>query len=321
MIDRGTLLSWPFEEVVQHYTVRDTLLYALSLGFGDDPTDETQLRHVLENAPRVFPTMALVLAHPGPWTANPATGIDRKGVVHGEQSVVLHRPLPASGAMRSRNRVLAVLDKGKEKGAAIQTERELHDVATGELLATIVGTTFCRFDGGFDAGHAQASRAAEAKIPATPAIPATAATSAKSVAPRPERAADAVAEITTHPQAALLYRLNGDYNPIHSHPAAARAAGFDRPISHGLLSFGLCARMIEESSASLSPGTGISEISARFAKPIYPGETLVTEMWHGDDGALWFRALCKERNIEVLSNGRAKLNPIDQITPTTPERH
>lgn len=297
MIDRDTLLSWPFEEVTQHYTVRDTLLYALSLGFGDDPTDETQLRHVLENDPRVFPTMALVLAHPGPWSANPATGIDRKGVVHGEQSLVIHRPLPATATVRSRNRIVAVLDKGEGKGAAVQTRRELHDAATGELLATIAGTTFCRRNGGFDAGRAQ--------HPATGSAP-----SLPTALPRPERAPDAVMEITTRPQAALLYRLNGDYNPIHSHPAAARAAGFERPISHGLLSFGLCARMLHTRFSPLD----LTAISARFAKPMYPGETLVTEMWNGEDGHLWFRALCKERDIEVLSNGRARMTPEGERT-------
>ncbi|HEX7891810.1 MAG TPA: MaoC/PaaZ C-terminal domain-containing protein [Ramlibacter sp.] len=286
MIDREQLLAWPFEEVVQQYTARDAMLYALSLGFGDEPLDAVHLRHVLEDRLRVFPTMALVLAHPGPWTANPATGIDRKRVVHGEQSLVIHKPLPLSGTVRSRNRVVAVLDKGVDKGAAIRTERQLHDAVTGELLASIAGTTFCRGDGGFEARGGQSAAPAPAATP-----------------PRPERAPDAVASLPTRTQAALLYRLNGDYNPLHADPAAARAAGFERPISHGLLSFGLCARMIEESF----PGWHLTAIDARFAKPMFPGETLVTELWRDGEDTLWFRALCKERNVEVLSNGRARL--------------
>lgn len=284
MIDRDTLLSWPFDEVVQHYTVRDTQLYALSLGFGDDPMDAGQLRHVLEHGLRPFPTMALVLAHPGPWTANPATGVDRRGVVHGEQRLTLHRSLPAQGTVRSQARVVAVLDKGEGKGAVIQTERQLHDVATGALLATIAGSTFCRRDGGFDKGAAPPA-APSAKAPAVP-----------------ERAPDATAELPTRSQAALLYRLNGDYNLLHADPTVARAAGFERPITHGLLSFGLAARMLEDRFAP----RGVAAIGARFAAPMVPGETLQVQMWCEGEEVL-FRALCKERQMEVLSHGRARM--------------
>ncbi len=287
MIDRDTLLNWPFEEVVQRYTKRDTQLYALSLGFGDDPMDEGQLRHVLENGLRPFPTMALVLAHPGPWTANPATGVDRRGVVHGEQRLTVHKRLPAEGAVRSRARVVAVLDKGEGKGAIIQTERQLHDVATGDLLATIAGSTFCRRDGGFDKAAAQDSK---------PAV------QTPSVSVVPSRAPDATAELPTRPQAALLYRLNGDYNLLHADPVVAQAAGFERPISHGLLTFGMAARALENRFASLA----IAAIGARFAAPMVPGETLQVQMWQEDDEIV-FRALCKERQLQVLSHGRAKL--------------
>lgn len=295
MIDRDTLLNWPFEEVVQHYTVRDTQLYALSLGFGDDPMDAGQLRHVLEHGLRPFPTMALVLAHPGPWTANPATGVDRRGVVHGEQRLTVHRPLPAQGAVRSRARVVAVLDKGEGKGAVIQTERQLHDVATGELLATIAGSTFCRRDGGFDKGTPTAARPPALAPVKAPAVPA--------------RAPDATAELPTRPQAALLYRLNGDYNLLHADPAVARAAGFERPITHGLLSFGLAARMLEHRFA---PG-GVAAIGARFAAPMVPGETLQVQMWREGEEVL-FRALCKERQVEVLSHGRARMASDEELS-------
>lgn len=293
MIDRDTLLNWPFEEVVQRYTARDTQLYALSLGFGDDPMDAAQLRHVLEDGLRVFPTMALVLAHPGPWTANPATGVDRRGVVHGEQKLVMHRPLPAAGEVRSRNRVVAVLDKGEGKGAVIQTERELHDVATGQLLATIAGSTFCRRDGGFDKAAVPSPQVV--KAPAAPSVP--------------DRAPDATAQLPTRLQAALLYRLNGDYNLLHADPAVARAAGFERPITHGLLSFGMAARMLEEKFTPLQ----VAAISARFAAPMFPGETLAVQMWH-DGNELSFRALCAERNVEVLSHGRARLAATKEST-------
>lgn len=289
MIRRDILLAWPFETQTHRYTRRDTMLYALSLGFGQDPVDPQQLDYVLEDRLRAFPTQALVLAHPGPWTADPATGIDRKRVVHGEQCLTLHRPLPPEGAVTSRNRVTAVLDKGAGKGAAIQTERELRDATSGELLATIAGTTFCRGDGGFEAAAPEHNQATQTVRPDAPA--------------RPDRPHDAEGELPTFAQAALLYRLNGDYNPIHSHPDAARTAGFERPISHGLLSFGLAARILECTYAPL----GLASIRARFAAPMFPGETLRLEMWQGADHGVWFRGVCKERNKEVLSQGHALL--------------
>lgn len=289
MINCDSLLAWPFETKTQSYTRRDTMLYALSLGFGIDPVDSRQLNYVLEDRLRAFPTQALVLAHPGPWTADPATGVDRTRVVHGEQCLTLHRPLPPEGTVRSRNRVTAVLDKGVGKGAAIQTERELHDAATGELLATIGGTTFCRGDGGFEVAGAVRNRASQVVRPDAPA--------------RPDRQHDTEGELPTFTHSALLYRLNGDYNPIHSHPDSARAAGFERPISHGLLSFGLAARILQFAHAPLS----LASIRARFAAPMFPGETLRLEMWHGPDNTVWFRGLCKERGKEVLSQGHARL--------------
>lgn len=289
MINRDSLLAWPFETKTQSYTRRDTILYALSLGFGVDPVDAQQLKYVLEDRLCVFPTQALVLAHPGPWTADPATGVDRTRVVHGEQCLTLHRALPPEGTVYSRNRVTAVLDKGAGKGAAIQTERDLHDAVTGELLATIAGTTFCRGDGGFEAAAPGRNAAAQVVRPDAPQ--------------RPDRPHDLYGELPTFPQSALLYRLNGDYNPIHSHPESAQAAGFERPISHGLLSFGLAARILEKAYAPLS----LASIRARFAAPMYPGETLRLEMWSGPEESVWFRGICKERDKEVLSQGYARL--------------
>lgn len=288
MINRETLMSWPFEEKIQTYTRRDVMLYALSIGFGSDPMDQRHLRHVLEDNLRVFPTMALVLAHPGPWTADPATGVSREGVVHGEQRLVVHKSLPAEGTLRSRNRVTAVIDKGEGKGALIQTERHLHDMQTGALLATIQGTTFCRRDGGFDKGGGAAQVSARVEPPA-----------------RPDRPCDVSVDMPTLPGAALLYRLNGDYNPIHSHPEAARVSGFERPISHGLLTLALAARALE---AQAEP-CALTEINVRFSATMVPGETLLVEMWRGDGGQIWFRGLCKERGVEVLAKGYARLAP------------
>lgn len=281
MIDRAALLDWPFEEKVHHYTARDTMLYALSIGYGDDPMDPAQLRYVLEDRLQAAPTMALVLAHPGPWTADPRTGINRSRLVHGEQSLQMHRRLPPAGTVRSRNRIVDVVDKGVDKGAIIYNERELMDDATGERIATIAGATVCRADGGFGG---------------PPGAP-------RPVPTPPERAPDAQRQYRLPTQSALLYRLNGDYNPLHSHPETAARAGYSQPIAHGLLSFGVCARLLTQDGGTLRA------IQARFVKPMFPGETLVVQSWRGASGELHFVARCLERDVVVLGGGLARIDP------------
>ena len=288
MIDPDKLLRWKFEEKIQEYSQRDTMLYALSLGFGTDPLDGWQLEHVLEDRLRAFPTMALVLAHPGPWTAQPETGVNRKGVVHGEQILTIHRRLPAAARVKSTNRVTAVIDKGSTKGAVIQTEREIYEVQTGHLLATLSGTTFCRRAGGFDSTGQNTFGNPREEAPGSP-----------------KREPDVVAHVSTSRQAALLYRLNGDYNPIHSDPEAARESGFERPIIHGLLTFGLAARLLEQTFSPLELGS----IRARFAATMFPGETLTLRIWRDTDNLVWFSGICKERDVEVLSKGQAVMVP------------
>ena len=149
MIQPQRLLDWPFEDVVQTYTARDTMLYALGIGLGSDPLDAGQLRYVYEHDLAAFPTLPVVLCHPGAWIGHPDTGIDRKKVVHGEQGLVLHRPLPAEATVRARTRVTRIVDKGVGKGALVYSERQIVDDASGEPLATLTSTSFCRADGGF----------------------------------------------------------------------------------------------------------------------------------------------------------------------------
>jgi hypothetical protein len=147
MIDPQRLLDWPFEDVVQTYTARDTMLYALGIGLGSDPADAGQLRFVYERELAAFPTMAVVLCHPGAWIAHPDTGVDRRMVLHGEQGLVLHRPLEPEATVRGRTRVTRVFDKGAGKGALVFSERRIVDDASGEPIATLTSTSFCRADG------------------------------------------------------------------------------------------------------------------------------------------------------------------------------
>jgi len=284
-IDYQRLLDWSLPEVRQTYTVRDSQLYALAVGLGADPVDARQLPFVYEQNPLALPMQAVVLGYPGFWMKDPATGVDWVRLVHAEQGLRLHRPLPASGDVIGRTRVVGINDKGPGKGAIVYSQRTLHDAASDELIATLDSSTFCRGDGGCGGSDAPPMR----------------------LAPTPERAPDAVCELPTLPQQALLYRQCGDFNPLHADPAVARAAGFERPILHGLCTFAVAGHALLRTLCDYDPAR-LTELQARFSAPVYPGETLRTEIW-SDADAVAFRTLAVERNVVVLSHGRAQIRP------------
>ncbi|KAB0740414.1 3-alpha,7-alpha,12-alpha-trihydroxy-5-beta-cholest-24-enoyl-CoA hydratase, partial [Pseudomonas aeruginosa] len=148
-LDPEVLLNYPIPEVRQRYSRRDTAFYALSLGLGGDPLDERQLAFVDPRRElRALPCMALVLGHPGFWLGRPDTGVDALRLVHGEQRLEWHRPLPAEGEVIGRTRVTGLVDKGAEKGALLYSEKVLSDALSGEVLAVAHSTTFLRGDGG-----------------------------------------------------------------------------------------------------------------------------------------------------------------------------
>ncbi|MBP3979465.1 MaoC family dehydratase N-terminal domain-containing protein [Acidovorax sp. JG5] len=285
-----------FGVVRQSYTERDTMLYALSLGLGNDPLDAAALPFVyegLEGGLRALPTQAVVLGYPGFWAREPDTGIDWVKLLHGEQRVRWHQALPASGDVVGHNRITHLTDKGEGKGAIMITERRLESAA-GELLATVQQATFLRGDGGYSQqGGGQPS---DAPLPA--------------LQPTPEdRAPDFTDTQPTRPEAALLYRLMGDFNPLHADPAVATKAGFERPILHGLASYGLVARAVLRQCGGCDPAR-LKALDIRFAAPVYPGETLVTEIWRvpGQAGQFQLRARVAERDKVVLSHGFAELS-------------
>src|SRR5690606_138258 len=156
---------WTFDDVRQTYTDKDSILYALSIGLGQDPLDPLQLPFVYEAGLKVFPTMAAVLGYPGFWMQDPKAGITWVKLVHGEQRMRFHRAFPAAGEVVGRSRVSHVIDKGADKGALVIVERQIHDTADDALLATVQQTTFCRADGGF--GQGDASPEALPKVPAS----------------------------------------------------------------------------------------------------------------------------------------------------------
>lgn len=286
-IDYDKLMAWRFPEAEHRYTRRDTILYALGVGLGADPLDERQLRFVYEERLQALPTLGVVLAYPGNWLRDPATGVDYTQVVHGEQSLRLHAPLPPEGAVIGRGRVTGIVDKGPGKGALIYSERRVEDAATGQALCTLNSTTFARGDGGFGGPATGPSGGA----PAPPPLPAG--------------PPDAVCDLPTLPQAALIYRLSGDYNPLHADPATAARAGFPRPILHGLGTFGVAGHALLRTLCGYRPERLVA-MQARFSAPVFPGETLRTEIWRlGAQAA--FRVRAVERDAIVLTQGRAEL--------------
>jgi acyl dehydratase len=284
-IDYDKLINWKIPEVEQRYTKRDTILYALGVGLGADPCDANQLKFVYEQNLQALPTMAIVLGYPGPWYAHPDTGITRTHVVHGEQSFAICRPLPAEGAIVGLTKIAGVIDKGKDKGALVITECTVRDKASGDTLCTLTSTSFCRADGGFGG-------------PSGPVKP---------VHPIPDTPPDAVCDLPTLPQAALIYRLSGDYNPLHADPAYARKAGFRMPILHGRCTFSVAGHAILKTCCGYDPAR-FRTMAGRFSSPVYPGETIRTEIWR-DGNIVSFRSTVPARSVTVLNNGRAEILP------------
>jgi acyl dehydratase len=290
-IDPRHLLERRFEPRRHAYTLRDTALYALGVGLAADPLDEAELRFVYEGVDgqgmRALPTLVNVLAHPGFWAREPDTGIDWHRLLHAEQAFVLHRPVPAAAEVEGRTRVTALWDKGTGKGALMQSVREIVDLESGRPLASVTQLTMLRGDGGFGEGAS----------PGAPPPPHA----------LPERRADAVCDLPTLPRAALIYRLSGDLNPLHADPAVARAAGFERPILHGLATLGVAGHAVLKTVLDYDPAR-FAGMRVRFTAPVLPGDTLRTEIWvDGDTVSLRCAAL--ERNRVVLDNGRVDLRP------------
>jgi acyl dehydratase len=280
-IDYERLKARHFPDIVLQYGWRDSALYALGLGLGGDPLDETELRYVYERHMQALPTMATVLGHPGFWVAEPDVGINFRKILHGEQDMEIFRPLAPEATLVARHRVEEIIDKGEGRGAILKVRRDLIDQMSGELQSTQVTAMFCRGDGGF--GGPQ--------IAAPPPIAI------------PDRAPDWSVTRATLCQAALIYRLSGDFNPLHADPAVARDAGFDRPILHGLATFGVAGFALLLACAD-GDAAAMRKMSCRFAAPVMPGETLRTDIWDAQD-CVQFRCTVAERGTIVLDHGKA----------------
>jgi len=282
-INYDKLLALKIPDAEHTYTAKDTMLYALGVGLGHDPLDLKQLDFVYEKNLKPLPTFSAVLGYPGFWIRELDTGIDWVRLVNGEQGVILHQPLQPTGTVLGKSRVVEVIDKGTGKGALVYTERKVTDKASGALIATVTQTTFCRADGGFGG-------------PPRESPP---------VHPIPERKPDLVCDLGTRPEQAMIYRLSADMNPLHVDPEVAKNAGFSRPIFHGLGTFGVVGHALLKSTCDYDP-TRVKSFGGRFSSPVFPGETIRTEMWRDGD-VISFRASVPDRNVVVMNNGRAEV--------------
>jgi acyl dehydratase len=275
--------NFRLEPVSHTYTRRDTMLYALGLGYGSDPLDTSQLNFVYETDLRAVPSICCVLAHPGFWAKRPELAIDWVRLLHGEQSFEIHNPIPPEGTVKAGYEIAAVADKGDGKGAILHLVKTLND-EVGKKLATVRSVLFLRGDGGCGSFGVVPSEAS----------------------PLSEQAPSEIVDIATLPQSALIYRLSGDYNPIHADPEAAARAGFERPILHGLCTLGIATRAVLASFADGAPDR-LKSLSVRFSRPVFPGETIRTEFFNMGD-QIRFRSRVIERDVVVLDRGMAILN-------------
>lgn len=289
MLNYAAVKDLQFPTVPSSYSFRDSILYALALGFGEDPLDERQLRYVTEADQAVAPTMPVVFCHPGLWIKEPRLGIDWRKFVHVTQKLELKGPLQPAGTIVGNTANVAVADRGEGRGAIIVQRRVLSNATNGEVMAVIESTYLARGDGGFSAADQ-----------ATDPVPPTDGVTFDNWVP------EVALDLKSLPQSALIYRLSGDYNPLHASPVAAAAAGFERPILQGLCTYGMAARAILAAFCDYE-ASRLREISARFNAPVFPGETIRFEMARSG-ASIHFQASVPERETTVLKDGHAVIS-------------
>ncbi len=274
------IMAYRPADIAVNYGPRDCILYALGIGLGMDPLDPGQLKFVYERGLEAFPTMAAVLGWPGRMT-DPAFGLDETMVVAAELKVTLVRPLASADELVSRPRIKEVVDRGPGGPAIVLATRELL-ARDGTPVACVESNLLARKHGGFG-GRATT-------LPEPPAIP--------------DGPPARICDLPTPANLALLYRLTGDENPLHADPQRAKAAGFPRPILHGAATFGIAAHAILR-QLDYRPDR-LASISARFSRPVFPGETIRTEIW-SEPGRISFQCRVVGRDEIVLTNGLATL--------------
>ena len=272
MIDPAAIFAHDFGRPVQRYAARDAILYALGLGLGADPLDAIDLRFLDERDLAVLPTFVVTLCSPGMWIREPALGVDFTRLIHSAQKAEFLAPLPPLGEVRGTARVLSLTDRGAGRGAGLVLERTITDAASEIRYCRLEQTLLLRGDGGFGG------------LPPEPA-PTT----------EPFGKPDVVAQVSTSPRAALIYRLSGDWNPLHLDPAVAAKAGFDRPILQGLASYGIAGAAVSRALGH-DPAV-LSELSCRFSGVVLPGDTIAFNIQREGAQAARFEAFVGERKV------------------------
>jgi acyl dehydratase len=277
-IDPDRAIGATLGERTFSWNASDVLLYHLALGAGADPVDPRELRYAYEADLQVLPTFGVVAptlrdTEP-PRVEMPGIEIDLAAVLHGSQEISLHGPLPTSGEAVARGRIVDVQDKGS--AAVIVQETAVEDTS-GRPLWTTQSSIFVRGEGGFG-GH----RGTTERVPP------------------PDREPDAELLTPTLPQQALWYRLCGDRNPLHADPGFAAGAGFDRPILHGLCTYGMVCKAVVDGLLD-GDASRVDRFSARFAGVVFPGETLRTQVWSVDERLVLATSVV-EREAPVLAD-------------------
>ncbi|BBZ11840.1 MaoC/PaaZ C-terminal domain-containing protein [Mycobacterium branderi] len=283
-INPDVALGAEFGDVEFSWTASNVQLYNLALGAGADPLDPRELSYVIDHKPQVLPTFGCVAASfndiEPPKVSWPGVDIDLAKILHASEQVSVPAPLPPSGSARAVSRIVEVWDKGKAAVVVLETSVTALD---GSPLWTQRRSIFARGEGGFGGERGPSTSVAA-----------------------PERAPDVELELPTLPQQALLYRLCGDRNPLHSDPEFAAAAGFPKPILHGLCTFGITCKAIVDACLD-SDVSRVASYGARFAGVVFPGETLLARLWR-DDGRVVGDVVVPERD------GSAALSGVELVT-------
>jgi acyl dehydratase len=276
-----SLMAAAIDDQPVSYTDKDTMLYALGVGFGSAAEDAKELRYVLETpALKTVPTFSSMLP-PGEFLSD--SGWNARHVLLAGLRLDLYRPLPAAAELRINRRVTGAYDKGRAHGVIVVVQSEVRMAKDDTALFTLDTTLIARGDGGI--GGPPATQPERHSLP--------------------KRDPDLSCVSSTRADQALLFRLSGDRNPLHTDPAAARAAGFPRPLLHGRCTYGIACRAILRTICDYDH-TLITGFDARFSAPVYPGDTLTIDMWQ-DRNIVSFRCSVKARNSIVLSNGKCTL--------------